>query len=192
MVHEAVYGRCFEGKFYSSCKMWEVMIKVVIGFAIGAAILSLLSMIVPFGVPATQQKKWENQTYLQRFCGTFLGPLIFFVLILGVLAYRENHLPDSIEQAIQRNEIEYALVTDLDEIEGYDIVYMINKDSKSEQITQIIQRICQDLEMGNGQLDVSYEKNIYSVTKNGEDIGKVTVFKRKDVSLLKFSDFEWF
>ena len=162
MVHEAVYGRCFEGEFYSSCKMWEVMIKVVIGFAIGAAILSLLSMIVPFGVPATQQKKWENQTYLQRFCGTFLGPLIFFVLI------------------------------DLDEIEGYDIVYMINKDSKSEQITQIIQRICQDLEMGNGQLDVSYEKNIYSVTKNGEDIGKVTVFKRKDVSLLKFSDFEWF
>ena len=102
------------------------MIKVIIGFAIGAAILSLLSMIVPFGVPATQQKKWENQTYLQRFCSTFLGPLIFFVLILGVLGYRENHLPDSIEQAIQRNEIEYALVTDLDEIEGYDIVYMIN------------------------------------------------------------------
>lgn len=172
--------------------MWEVMIKVVIGFAIGAAILSLLSMIVPFGVPATQQKEWENQTYLQRFCGTFLGPLIFFVLILGVLTYRENHLPDSIEQAIQRNEIEYALVTDLDEIEGYDIVYMINKDSKSEQITQIIQSICQDLEMGNGQLDVSYEKNIYLIKKNGEDIGKVTVFKRKDVSLLKFSGFEWF
>ena len=46
--------------------------------------------------------------------------------------------------------------------------------------------------MGNGQLDVSYEKYIYLINNNGEDIGKVTVFERKNVSLLKFSGFEWF
>lgn len=165
------------------------MFNVIIGFVMGVVILSLLSMIVPFGVSALHQKKWENQTYLQRFCSTFFGPLIFFVLCLGVFEYKESHLPDYMEQAVQRNEVEYALVTDLNEIEGYDIVYMINKDIEPEQIIKIIQSICQDLGIENDQLDISYKNNIYLIVKNEEKIGQASVFKRKHVSLLKFNGF---
>lgn len=167
----------------------DVMIRLIIGFMIGVAILSSLSMIMPVFVSPNRHKKWEKETYLQRFCSTFILPTIALVVIVGVMEFKDNYMPSDTEKAIEKGKIEYALVLDLKENKDYDVAYMIKRGSTSEQISQIILKICQELKK-EGSVNVSYNGNEYSITENGRNIGRVTIAEERFVLLLKFKYFK--
>ncbi|MBE5954989.1 MAG: hypothetical protein E7253_00890 [Lachnospiraceae bacterium] len=161
------------------------MIRLIIGFMIGVAILSSVSMIMPVFVSPNRHKKWEKETYLQRFCSIFVLPTIAFVVIVCVMEFKDNYLPSDTEKAIEKGKIEYALVLDLKENKDYDVAYMIKKDSTSEQISQIILKICQESKKA-GSVNVNFNGNEYSITENERNIGCVTVVEERYVLLLKF------
>ena len=52
-----------------------------------------------------------------------------------VMEFKDNYLPSDMEKAIEKGEIEYALVLDLKENKDYDVAYMIKKDPNSVKLT---------------------------------------------------------
>lgn len=160
------------------------MVKAIIAFVLADAGLSLISMRVPlFG---HHSKKWEKESYLQRFCNCFFLPLAIFLLCIVVMWYRDTKLPNPTERKLESKEIEYALVTSVDEIGDADIVYEIRKESSADQICQIILSICQELNREKNSLYVNCEGNDFIITENEIIIGRVTVSEKKYGLLLEF------
>lgn len=54
-------------------------------------------------------------------------------------------LPSTMERKLESKEIEYTLVTDIDEIGDSDLVYEIRKESSEDQIRITILDICKEL-----------------------------------------------
>lgn len=95
-------------------------------------------------------------------------------------------LPSTMERKLESKEIEYTLVTDIDEIGDSDLVYEIRKESSEDQIRITILDICKELYENNNNINVIYEANGYTIAENKIIIGYVVVREKKYGLLLKF------
>ena len=160
------------------------MVKAIIAFMLADACLALISIKVPLF--RRNSRKWEMESNVQRFCNCFFLPLVIFILCIIVNWYKDTMLPSTMERKLESKEIEYTLVTDIDEIGDSDLVYEIRKESSEDQIRITILDICKELYENNNNINVIYEANGYTIAENKIIIGYVVVREKKYGLLLKF------
>lgn len=167
------------------------MIKVIVAYTIAALFLSLLNAKIPI-FSWRFFYKWQEKTYLRRFCDTFIPAVIGFLILLGINEYREATSPNIIEQSLINNEQEYVLMYGIDEIGDADMAFEIKQGYTSAQIRNLVLKILRDQTYESivpdisDRLDVSYENGEYIIMDGDGNIGKVTTYDMKFGVLLKF------
>lgn len=167
------------------------MIKVIVAYTIAALFLSLLNAKIPI-FSWRYFYKWQEKTYLRRFCDTFFPAVIGFLILLGINEYREATRPNIIEQSLINNEQEYVFMYGIDEIEDADMAFEIKQGYTSAQIRNLVLKILRDQTYESivpdisDRLDVSYENGEYIIMDGDGNIGKVTTYDMKFGVLLKF------
>lgn len=161
------------------------MEKAIMAFILADLCLSLIAVKIPL-FRQHNSKKWEEETYLQRFCYCFFPSLIGFLLCVAVYSYKSANEPNSMEKALESGEWKYVLVTDINEIGDADIVYEISKGKDENEISQIIADICRTLEKTSDQVEVYFEYTVFMIKDHNVIIGNVAVSEKKYGMLLKF------
>lgn len=160
------------------------MLKAVIAFTLCDFFLSLIAIRIPLF--RRRSKKWKEETYLQRFCAVFFPSLIAFVILVVVSNYKSANMPSDFEKMLDRGDMAYYLITDLDEIGNADIVFEIKKDSDQQKICEIISCICKELNRASSDVCVYPKNEEFVIMDHNETVGIVTVFEKKYGLLLKF------
>lgn len=144
--------------------------------------VSLIQMKVPlFG---RNDKRWEEQNYIQRFSSIFFPMFIALVILFVFNEYKTAQSPTMNEQMLMDG-TKYCLVTDPNEIGDADFAYEIKSGTSQENICEIISNICIDLKKGNGSVDARYENGEFIIISNNITIGRVTIYDKTTTTLLK-------
>lgn len=160
------------------------MLKVIIIFTLADICLSLVSIKIPLF--RRNSKRWEEETYLQRFCNSFFVPLIVFVFLVMINSYRDAASPSRAEKMLNNDEVKYYLISDVNKIGNADIVYEIKKGTGQEEICAIISSICKELNKGSDDVYAYYEKEEFIIMDNGLYIGKAAISEIRYGTLLRF------
>lgn len=170
------------------------MMKMIIIFIIVDAILSLIYVKVPFH---TQRylifrpdaiKKWEQKSYIRRYCECFFPVLVVFLICISVNYYHENNTPTGFEQMLIDGEAEYLAVFGEDYDGDADAAFEIKQGQSSDKICEIISSICREdyIHKGNDNVNVYAEGGEYVIMDGNVNIGKVTTIDRKFGVVLRF------
>lgn len=168
------------------------MIKMIIVFIIVDAILSLIYIKVPFHSQRylvfrpDAIKKWEQKSYIRRYCECFFAVLAVFLICISVNYYNEVNNPSSFEQMLIDGEIEYTFSSNEKDVGDGDIAFEIKQGQSSDQICKIIADICGVLQRGSDNLDVHMEDGEYIIMDGNVQIGRVTTFDSKFGEWLRF------
>ena len=167
------------------------MLKVIGAYTIAAFFLSLINVKIPI-FSRRYIYKWQEKTYLKRFCDTFFPAVIGFLILLGINEYKEATSPNIIEQSLINNEQEYVFMYGIDEIGDADMAFEIKQGYTSAQIRNLILKIIRDQSYKSivpnmsDSHDVSFENGEYIIIDGDKNIGKVTTYDMKFGVLLKF------
>ena len=170
------------------------MLKVIMVFIIADVILSLLYVKIPFH---TQRylafrpdviKRWEQKSYIRRFCECFFPVLVVFMIGIFVNYQRENNSPTGYEQMLIDGEAEYLAVFGEDYDGDADAAFEIKQGHSPDKICKIIASICREdyINKSSDNLNVYAEGEGYVIMDGNVDIGNVTTVDRKFGVVLRF------
>lgn len=129
-------------------------------------------------------KRWEEQSYAQRFCGIFFPAFIALVVIFLFDEYKTAQSPTLNEEMLM-NGAEYCLVTNPNEIEDADYAFEIISGKSHEEVCGIISSICADLKKGNNLVYARFENGEYTIISNDITIGRASIYNKTGTDLLK-------
>lgn len=170
------------------------MLQVIIIFIIVDIILSLLYVKIPFFSqrymifrPGTVQK-WEQKSYIQRFCECFFTALAVFIICISVNYHHEINSPTDYEQMLINGEAEYLAVFGEDYDGDADVAFEIKQGHSPDKICKIIASICSEdyIHKERDNLNVYAEGEAYVIMDGNVNIGKVTTIERKFGVVLRF------
>ena len=170
------------------------MLKVIIIFIIVDVIVSLLYAKIPF---YTQRylafrpdaiKRWEQKSYIRRFCESFFPVLVVFMIGISVYYQRENNIPTGFEQMLIDGEAEYLAVFGEDYDGDADVAFEIKQGHSPDKICKIISSICREdyIRKDSDNLNVYADGEEYVIMDGDVNIGKVTTVDRKFGVVLRF------
>ena len=170
------------------------MMKMIIIFIIVDAILSLIYVKIPFHTQrylAFRQdaiKKWEQKSYIRRFCECFFPVLVVFLIGLTLNYRHESNTPTGFEQMLIDGEAEYLAVFGEDYDGDADAAFEIKQGQSSDKICEIISSICREdyIHKGSDNLNVYAEGENYVIMDGNVNVGKVTTIDRKFGVVLRF------
>lgn len=170
------------------------MLQVIIIFIIADVILSLIYVKVPLFSqrymifrPGTV-KRWEQKSYIRRFCECFFPVLAVFLIGISVNYHHEINSPTGYEQMLIDGEAEYLAVFGEDYDGDADAAFEIRQGHSHDEICKIISSICREdyIRKGSDHLNVYAEGEEYVIMDGKVNIGKVTTFDRRFGVVLRF------
>ena len=170
------------------------MLQVIIIFIIVDIIVSLIYVKVPFFSlrylafrPGTV-KRWEEKSYIRRFCECFFPALAVFLVCFSIGYYHEINSPTGYEQMLIDGEARYLAVFGEDYDGDADVAFEIKQGYSSGEICKIISDICREdyIRKGSDNLNVYAEGEEYVIMDGNVNIGKVITVDRKFGVVLRF------